>query len=305
MKELVIIGGGPAGLTGAIYARRQNIDFRIITRKIGGQAVLSSKVENYAGFQMVTGEELMEKFESHVQDFGVDVKEGVNVTEIKEVDDRYRIFTDDGECCLTKTILIATGANPRKLNIEGGESYLNRGVAYCATCDAPLFRDKEVAVIGGGNSALDAARQLSGIAEKIYIITIEDKLGGEEIVRKKVVSHPSVEVITRGVSKKITGEKMVESLALEVYGKKRILKVQGIFVEIGWVPASGFIDIVEKNSKDEIIVDLNNKTSKAGIYAAGDVTSISKKQIIIAAGDGAKGVLNAIDYVSKNEIKGD
>ncbi|MGM0441694.1 MAG: NAD(P)/FAD-dependent oxidoreductase [Elusimicrobiota bacterium] len=299
MKELVIIGGGPAGLTGAIYACRQNIDFKIITRDVGGQAALSSQVENYTGFHMVTGEDLINKFEDHVKEFGVEIKEGANVTNIQKSSEGYKITTDDGECCETQSILIATGAKPRRLNVQGEKKFLNKGVAYCAVCDAPIFSGKDVAVIGGGNSALDAVRQLVDIAQKVYIVTDEKQLGGEEILREKLINNSSVKVITEGITKKITGDKMVENLVVEVNGKIKSLDVQGVFVEIGWIPASDFIDIVDKNSKGEIIVDINNKTSEKGIYAAGDVTSISKKQIIIAAGEGAKGALNAIDYISK------
>jgi alkyl hydroperoxide reductase subunit F len=300
MKELVIIGGGPAGLTAAVYAARQNINLKIIAEDIGGQAALSSQVENYTGFQVVSGAELIEKFEEHVSRAGVEIQEGARVSGIKEESGEFKIDTDDGECCSARAVLITTGANPRKLNVEGEDKFLNKGLAYCATCDAPLFKGKDVAVIGGGNSALDAARQLIGIAGKIYIITNEDKLGGEAVLREKIVSDSSVEVISSSTAKKITGDKLVNGLVIQSGQSERRLEVEGVFVEIGWVPASDFLDIADKNSRGEIIIDCNNRTSQEGLFAAGDVTDVSKKQIIIAAGEGAKAVLNAIDYLSKS-----
>jgi alkyl hydroperoxide reductase subunit F len=299
MKELVIIGGGPAGLTAAVYAARQNIDFKIIAREIGGQAVLSSQVENYTGFQVVSGVDLIDRFEEHVKEFGVEIKEGVDISKIEKISGGYKIETGDGECCRTRAVLITTGAKPRTLNVEGEDKFLNKGLAYCATCDAPLFKGKNVAVIGGGNSALDAARQLIDIANKVYIITIEDELGGEPVVRKKITDNSSVSVITGAKTKKITGDNMVSGLLIESGGKDRLLEVEGVFVEIGWQASAAFIDIVDKNPSGEIIIDQNNMTSAEGVFAAGDVTDISKKQIIIAAGEGAKAVLNAIDYLSK------
>ena len=299
MKDIIIIGGGPAGLTAAVYVCRQNIDFSIITENIGGQTILSSQIENYTGFQLITGDELVKKMEEHTKEIGINVKEDVRVTKIEDIDGGYKIYTTDGECCSSKTLIIATGAKPRKLKVKGEEEFLNKGVAYCAVCDAPLFRGRDVAVIGGGNSALDAARQLSGIASKVYIITIEDKLKADYALRDKVTSSPSVEVITNGKTKEIFGDKMVEGINIYTNGEERKLEVQGVFIEIGWIPASDFTDIVEKNEKGEIKVDSNNRTSTRGIYAAGDVTDISKKQIIIAAGEGAKAALNAIDYISR------
>jgi alkyl hydroperoxide reductase subunit F len=298
MKDLIIIGGGPAGLTAAIYAIRQNIDFWIITENIGGQAALSAKIENYVGFRMISGAELISKFGGHAEKFGVDIKENVRVERIQETDGGFKIFTSDGECCSAKVLLIATGAKPRKLNAKGEEKFANRGVTYCAICDGPLFKGKDVAVIGGGNSALDAARQLAEMASKVYIITIEQSLRGESAFREKVVNSPNVTIITKGNTKEILGGNFVEGIIVETDDGEKKIEVQGVFVEIGWIPSADFLDIADKNERGEIIVDLDNRTTRKGIFAAGDVTNVSKKQIIIAAGDGAKAALNAIDYLA-------
>jgi alkyl hydroperoxide reductase subunit F len=298
MKDLTIIGGGPAGLTAAIYACRQNINFQIIADNVGGQAALSARIENYIGFQLVSGIELINKFQEHAAKFGVDIREGVKVENIQEEEDGYRIHTSDGECCSARALIIATGAKPRALNVEGEKRLTNRGLSYCAICDGPLFRGKDVAIIGGGNSALDAARQLSEMAKQVYILTNEDELRGEKILREKVMSMPNVKVVASASIKEVLGDTMVEGIIADVDGEENKFDVQGVFVEIGWVPAADFINIVDKNEKGEIIVDLSNRTSRKGIFAAGDVTNVSKKQIIIAAGDGAKAALNAIDYIS-------
>lgn len=299
MKDLVIIGGGPAGLTASVYACRQNIDFRIITDNIGGQAALSSRIENYTGYRVVSGEKLINDFTEHAEKFGVEVKQNIKAEKIEQIKEGYKVYTSDGECCEAKSLLIATGAIPKKLNAQGENKFKGKGVTYCAICDAPLFTGKDVAVIGGGNSALDAARQLTSIADKIYLITIEDELGGEDRLKKKVADSPKVKVITSGETKEIFGDNLVQGIKVDVSGEIREFEVQGVFVEIGWVPSSDFIDFVEKNEKGEIKVDQNNLTSKEGVFAAGDVTNVTKKQIIIAAGDGAKAALNAIDYINK------
>jgi len=297
MKDIVVVGAGPAGITASIYLARQNINFKIITENIGGQAALSSQIENYTGFMLIPGRELIDMFYEHAKNFGITIDEGVRVEKVEKIDEGFKIFSSKGSCCEARAILVVSGARPRRLEVPGEKKFTGKGVAYCATCDAPIFSGKDVAVVGGGNSALDAARQLKDLAHKVYLITIEDKLRGETVIREKVIKSPNVEVITNANVKEIFGNKMVRGIKYDASGSEKEIELQGVFVEIGWVPSSDFIE-VDKNDKGEIIIDLNNKTSREGIFAAGDVTNISKKQVIIAAGAGAKAALNAIEYIS-------
>ena len=301
MKDLVIIGGGPAAITAAIYACRQNADFKVISESVGGQAALSFQIENYTGFQLISGAELISRFMEHAEEFGIEIKDGFRVEKVEEKEDGFNVFTADGKCCSSRALIVASGARPRRLGVPGESEFSGRGVAYCATCDAPIFRGKDVAVIGGGNAALDAARQLKELAKRVFIVTINDKLEGEKILKDRVTNSPNVEVLTAARTMEIKGERTVNGIDVHKDGRTETIGVEGVFVEIGWLPSSDFIDFVSKNDKGEIIVDIDNRTSREGVYAAGDVTSVSKKQIIIASGAGASAALNAIEYLSKKE----
>jgi len=294
--ELIIIGAGPAGITAGIYAARKKIDFIIITKDIGGQASLSWEIENYIGYQFITGPELVEKFIEHIKEFNVEIKENEPVKKILKEDKMFKIISDKNEY-FSKTVIISTGRKPKKLGIKGEDEFKNKGVTYCATCDAPLFKDKEVAVIGGGNAGLDAVLQLSRIARKIYLIEIKNELTGDKFVIEKIKNIENVEIMTGTKIKEINGDKFVESIKIEKEGKEIEIKVNGVFVEIGSIPNSEIIDFVEKNEYGEIIVDCKNRTSFSGIFAAGDVTNVFAKQIIVACGEGAKASISAFEYL--------
>lgn len=298
MRDIVIVGGGPAAITAAIYAARQNADVRVIAENIGGQAALSAQIENYTGFQLISGGDLIAKFISHAEEFGIDIKDSVKVVDIKKIPSGFSVVADDGECCRTRSVIIASGSRPRKLNVSGEDKFIGKGLAYCAVCEAPLYRDKRVLVIGGGNSALDAARQLAGIAEKVYILTVDDKLSGEPVLREKVMGFSNTELVAPARVTEIRGEESLSQVKIRDKSGERLLAVEGVFVEIGWEASSDFINIVKKNNRNEIIIDINNRTDIPGVFAAGDVTSVSKKQVIVAAGSGASAALNAIDYLS-------
>jgi len=185
MHDLIIIGAGPAGLTAAIYAARKKLDTLVISKNVGGQATLSWEVENYLGYNLISGVELVQKFREHVEKFGVEFKEGVEISDLKQVNSGFEVSASK-EKYRAKAVIIASGKNPRKLNVPGEKEFAGKGIAYCATCDAPLFQGKDVAVVGGGNSAIDATLQLTKIANKIYLININPELGGDEITREKV-----------------------------------------------------------------------------------------------------------------------
>ncbi len=297
MRDLIIIGAGPAGITAAVYAARKKIDFMVVTDDIGGQTALSADVENYTGYQFITGPELVDKFEEHLKQFSVELKNSEPALRVSKAEDGYFIIETKKTAYQAKTVIIASGRRPRKLDALGEEQFKNKGLSYCATCDGPLFSKKTVAVIGGGNSALDAALQMMNIAAHVYIININKEMGGDPIMREKLMSAPNVEIKNEAVTKEISGGQFVEALTYEQNGVVNTLKVGGVFVEIGSTPNSDMIDFVTKNKYGEIIVDNMNRTNAAGIFAAGDVTDIPEKQIIVAAGEGAKAVLGVSHYL--------
>lgn len=299
---MIILGAGPAGITSAVYAARKKIDFLVISKDVGGQATLSGDVENYTGYQFITGPELALKFQEHMDSFGIEVRVPQEVRKVIKEGSFVKITTDRSEY-LAKAVIVATGKRPRELNVEGEKEFKNRGVTYCATCDGPLFRDKNVAVIGGGNSALDAVLQLMKISPQVYVINLADELTADPVMVEKALGASNVRVLNRARVKRIYGDKFVEGMEVEQEGKLLDLKLEGIFVEIGLIPNSEFIDIVKKNELGEIMVDFANSTTMEGIFAAGDVTNVLEKQIIIACGEGAKATLSAVRYLSTHKFK--
>lgn len=300
MYDLIIIGAGPAGITAGVYAARKAMRFLVISMDIGGQAALSGDVENYTGYQFVTGPELAAKFEEHMKHFQVELREGEAAVEIKRVDNVIEVKTDKG-LYRSRSLIIASGRRPRLLDVPGEKEFKNRGVTYCATCDAPIFAGRDVAVIGGGNSALDAVLQLMKITDKIYLINLTAELGGDSVMQGKVNQSGKVTVINGAQTREIRGDKMVTGLVVSREGKEEEISVQGIFIEIGSVPESDFISGVEKNKRGEIIINNCNETNIPGIFAAGDVTDVPGKQIIIAAGEGSKALLSAFEYLSREK----
>jgi len=298
--DLIIIGAGPAGITASVYAARKRMNFLVITRDIGGQAALSYDIQNYVGYQFITGPDLAQKFREHLEQFNVETKEGESVTSISKDGDIVKVKTDKGEYS-AKTVIIASGRIPRKLGVEGEEEFKNRGITYCATCDGPLFADKEVAVIGGGNSALDAVLQLIKIAKKIYLINIGPQLQADPIMVEKAKNSEKVVVYNNTKVEKISGDTFVKGIKISREGKEEDLAVEGIFIEIGSTPSSDFIKNIEKNESGEIFVNCLCETSIPGIFAAGDVTNVYAKQIIVACGEGAKAALASFEYISKTK----
>ncbi len=296
--ELIIIGAGPAGITASIYAARKKMNFIVITKDVGGQTVLSSGIENYTGYQFITGVELANKFREHIESFNILLKENETVTFVKKDADIISVETDKGKY-YTKSVVVASGRVPRKLNVKGEEEFKNRGITYCATCDAPFFAGKDVAVIGGGNSALDAVLQLIKIANKVYLIDIAPKLKADPIMVEKAKNSNIVEIYNNTKVEEIYGDKFVEGIKISRDNKIKELSIEGIFIEIGSIAASDFINDVLKNKDKEIIVNCKCETNIPGIFAAGDVTNVASKQIIVACGEGAKAVLSAFEYLSK------
>ncbi len=298
MYDLIIIGAGPAGITASVYAARKRMNFLIITKDIGGQTAWSGDIENYTGYQFITGPELTAKFEEHMQKYNVELKENEDVVDIKKKNNVVWVKTDKG-AYEAKTAIIASGKRSRELNVPGEKKFKNKGLTYCATCDGPLFSGKDVAVIGGGNSALDATLQLINIANHIYLINITSNLTSDGIMQEKVNGSEKVSVLNNTRITAVLGDKMVNAIKIKTAEKEKIISVQGVFVEIGLIPNSEFAKELEKNERGEIKVNLYNETNIPDIFAAGDVTDVPEKQIIIAAGEGSKAALSAFKYLSR------
>jgi len=300
--DLIILGAGPAGITAAVYAARKKIESLVITQDIGGQTAWSGDIENYTGYQFITGPELTLKFQEHMESFGIPVKMPEEVKEINKVGNIIKTITAKAEY-LSKSLIIATGKQPRLLGVEGEKEFKNRGVTYCATCDGPLFKDKNVAIIGGGNSGLEAVLQMMKISPKVYIIEMAPDLTGDLVMADKVRAAANIEIWNNSKVKKVYGNTFVKGIAVEKEGKTHNLKVEGVFVETGLFPNSDFVDILEKNEQQEIVIDCYNKTNVEGVFAAGDVTNVPEKQIIIACGEGSKACLAAFKYLSMHKFK--
>ena len=302
MYELIIVGGGPAGLTAAVYAARKQINTLLLTKEFGGQPMWTSGVENYMGFQFVTGPELMAKFEEQIHQFPIESKyeEVINVEKSK--DGSFTVRTVNGEY-QGETVIIASGKRPRKLNVPGEERLLGRGVAFCATCDGPFYKGKRVAVVGGGNSGVQAVIELSRIATEVHAITNNEFIADPVLLEKfekltNVVTHTKSNVI------EIIGTDAVEQILIQNIetNDKISVPIDGIFVEIGLDPNSQMLaSLLELNRRGEIPVELNTETKIPGLFAAGDVTSVEENQIIIAAGEGSKAALKAFEYLLRKK----
>ncbi len=296
MYDSIIIGAGPAGMSAAIYMARQKLDFIILSKNIGGYVAQSSEVGNYLGFHLIDGNKLADKFEEHVNDYDVEIRSPEEVVKIKKIKKGFKVKSDKDEY-ETKSVLIATGEKHRKLDVPGEKKLEGKGVTYCATCDAPLFKDKDIAIVGGGNSAMEAALFGAKYSDNVYIININKKLQGSKTLIKRVEDSDKIKIITKAETTEILGDDFVSGLKYKKDGKEKELEVQGVFIEIGLIPVSDFVDIVKKNKKGEIITNKKNATGTKGIFAAGDVTDVTQKQIAVAVGEGCKAGLAIIKYV--------
>jgi len=301
--DTIIIGAGPAGMSAAIYLARKGLKAIIIGTVVGGQTALSGEVDNYLGFHLVKGADLAEQFHEHSKTFpNLEHLHSVRVTNIEKLNNSFRVVVGSEQIYEAQTLIIASGKEPRELGIPGEKEFKNKGVTYCATCDAPLFKGKTVAVVGGGNSALDAAIQLLNFSPKIYLINIGEKLGGDSVMRDVLEKSGKVEIMNNAKTLEISGDSFVKGMKINVDGKDTVLNIGGIFVEIGSIPSIDFLSsIVELNESKEIIIDRRNMTNVSGIFAAGDVTDVLEKQTVVAAGEGAKAAIQVSEYINKTQ----
>lgn len=302
LHDLIIIGAGPAGLSAAIYATRKKLNILVLADGASSQTVEAHLVENYLGIPSISGNELNEKFREHAKGFNIEISDGSDVEKINAESNGLFEIIASGKKYSAKSIILATGKKYRELTVPGAKKFEGKGITYCATCDAPLFKNKVVAVVGGGDAGQDAAWQLTQYASKIYLLNKYPELRGDDLhVQEELQKHPQVEILNNCEPIEIKGEKFVKSLVIKRNGgqQSKELAVDGIFVEIGSVPASKFLDgMVKLNEKNEVIIDpKTNMTSMPGIFAAGDITDVPYKQMIVAAGEGAKAALSAYEYL--------
>ncbi len=301
MFDVIVVGGASAGLTAALYASRQNMKTLVLTKDIGGQAILTDDIENYPGFERTGGLELMSKFEEQARSYGAEIRyeEVIGIREDEPSCFRVKTTSNEYAGC---AIILAFGKTPRDLNVPGEQELKGKGVSYCAVCDGPLFKQKKLAVVGAGDPALDAAVYLKSLASQVYIIHRTDKPVGSEETLAILNSEENVDFIPNSVVKRINGTTKVQSISLEETQGKTLseLEVDGIFIEMGYVAKTDIVkDIVTLNGNREIIVDKECATSHPGIFAAGDVTDTPYKQAVISAGQGCIAALSAYNYLQK------
>nr|WP_319539963.1 FAD-dependent oxidoreductase [uncultured Methanospirillum sp.] len=296
--DVIIAGAGPAGMTAALYCARKNLKTIVISEDIGGQALESWNIENYMGYRMVTGDELMSKFEEQVRQTDIRI-ELDQITALLPVSGGYQVKTTSGQEFKGKSIILAQGKRPRRLGLDREEEFTGRGISVCATCDGPLFKEKVVAIVGGGNSALQTAIEMSNIATTVHLI-VRSKIRADPIYEEKIKSHPNIIIHLGCEVTELIGTDRLNGIGIKerLSGKSEELQVDGLFTEIGWVPNTSFLEgLLKLNYLKEIEIDINCRTNVPGIFAAGDVTAVLGKQIIIAAGEGAKAALATFDYL--------
>lgn len=296
--DVVIVGGAAAGLSAALYTSRRTLKTLVVTKDIGGQATLTDYIENYPGIEKIAGPELMQKFQQHAVSYGSEI----SYDEIEKISKLENVFILQGKInsYQARAVILAFGLVHRELGVPGEEKFKGKGVAFCATCDAPLYKDKVVAVVGGGNSALDAADLLAKVGKKVYLIHRRNDFRAEQILIDQVKNNPKIEILYQSVVEEILGSNFVEKIKIKNIqtGKQSELEVNGIFEEIGYRTKSEFLqDLVKTNDRGEVLTDEETKTSCEGIFAAGDCTDTPFKQVVVSAGEGAKAGLGAYFYL--------
>lgn len=301
MHDLIIAGGGPAGMTAAVYAARKKLDAILISKDIGGQVNWTLGIENYMGYQFIEGPELIRKFEEQVKQFPLGVELGETVITVGRSNGGFEVRAESGKTFRSRAVIVASGKRPRPLNVPGEDKLVGRGVTYCAVCDGPLFAGMKVAVIGGGNSALEAADDMLKIAEHIYLVSLT-QLTGDAVLVDRVKRGKNITMFLEHEVMEILGKNMVSGVRIRDLksGEEKELDVSGVFVEIGLIPNSDLVKgLVELNQWGEIKVNCRNETNIPGLFGAGDVTDVPEKQIAIAVGEGAKAALQAHRYLQR------
>lgn len=301
--DVLVVGGGPAGAAAAIYAARKGIRTGVVAERFGGQVSDTMAIENFISVKATDGPKLVAGLEQHVLDYDVDLMKTQKAVRV-EKKDLIEVELENGAVLKSKTIVLATGARWREMNVPGEQEYKNKGVAYCPHCDGPLFKGKKTAVIGGGNSGIEAAIDLAGLVEHVTVLEFSDTLRADDVLVKKAKSLSNVTIITEAQTTEVLGnEEHVTGLQYtdRKTGESHKLELAGIFVQIGLVPNSEFLkDTIELTERGEVVIDSHGRTSMEGVFAAGDVTNVPYKQIIISMGAGATAALGAFDHLIRN-----
>ncbi|MFZ3142702.1 alkyl hydroperoxide reductase subunit F [Psychrobacter glacincola] len=301
-QDVTIIGAGPAGVAAAIYTARKGLKVTMVADRIGGQVKDTQDIENLISVPLTTGSELSANFETHLREYNIMLKEHVSVKEISETaDENYRIHLNTGETFETRSIILATGAQWRKLGVAGEEENIGKGVAFCAHCDGPFFKGKDIAVVGGGNSGIEAALDLAGIVKHVTVLEFADDLKADQVLINKAKEKANIDIITSAATQEIKAtDGKVSSIVYQDRGssENKELDVAGVFVQIGLISNSDFVKgFVDLNRFGEIEIDERCRTDRKGIFACGDVTTVPFKQINIAMGEGSKAALSAFEYL--------
>ena len=303
--DLLILGGGPAAMSAAVYAARKMMNLAIITKDFGGQIRETSEVENWLGFQSINAKDLADSFEEHVKGFDIPVSLGASITEVKREADAFKVRTDDGKIYSSRTLILATGKRHRPLNVPGEKDLVGRGVAYCATCDAPFFKGKKVVVAGGGNSAFTTAVDLLKVGAEVIVVNFIKGWQADEALQQRAKQTGKVSLLDYHQVVRIEGKDRVTGVVIKnrENEKEEKINANGVFVEIGLLPNNEPVkNLVELNEQGEVIVDCSCRTSIEGLFGAGDVTAVPHKQIVISAGEGAKAALSVYNYLINKSL---
>ena len=300
LYDVTVIGTGPAATSAAIYAVRKGLNVAMIGVKVGGQVLDTNDIENIIGTTTTTGAKYAESLEKHMKEYPIAFKDGHLVKEVRKDGKDKILVTDDGKEYRTKTVIVATGAKHRHLGIPGEEEFTGKGVHFCTTCDGPFYKGLDVTIVGGGNSGVEAALDMSGIAKSVTLIEFMPELKADQVLQDKLAERENITVYKNTATKEVKGTEFVEKI---VYANRDTnedveVKMDGLFIEIGLSANTSVVEgVVERNKIGEIIIDENNMTSEKGIFAAGDCTTVKHKQIVIAVGEGAKAALSAFNYL--------
>jgi alkyl hydroperoxide reductase subunit F len=304
MYDLTIIGGGPAGVSAGVYAARKRLKTLFITQEFGGQSSVSEDIQNWIGFPHISGLDLAKSLETHLETYKadiVDIHKGETVAKIEKKNGGFLVTEGNGKQFETKTVLVATGSQRRKLDVPGATEFEHKGITYCASCDGPLFAGQDVAVIGGGNAGFETTAQLAAYTNTVYLLNRTDTFRADEVTVKRISENPKVKIIMNAIPSKIEGDKFVKKLYYKdaKTGEEKVLDIGGVFVEIGLVPATDYVaGLVDLNSYKQVVVNAKNQqTSTPGVWAAGDCTDGIYHQNNIASGDAVKALEDIYQYL--------
>ena len=307
--DVLVVGGGPAGAAAAIYAARKGFRTGVVSERFGGQVLDTMSIENFVSVEYTEGPKLAANLEAHVRQYDVDIMNSQRVSKLVPAaieGDYHTIELENGASLKARAVILATGASWRTMNVPGENELRNKGVTFCPHCDGPLFKGKKIAVIGGGNSGIEAAIDLAGVVDHVTVLEFADTLRADEVLQRKLASMPNTKVIKSAMTTEVLGSDKVQGLLYKDRNSDatQTLDVEGVFVQIGLVPNTGFLkDTIELSNTGEIVIDAHGRTNIPGVFAAGDSTTVPYKQIVVAMGAGSTAALSAFDYIIRTPVQ--